>query len=257
MNAVPARDAAPRARSAALRALEIDPSLAEAHAVVGKVKELYDFDWAGATKDFDRAIELNPGYATARQWRAENFLLRGHVDEALAEIRRAEALDPLSLMINAVHGWLLLQAHRYDEGIEQLRQTIALDPSFAYAHFVCGRTYLAKRMYPEAMAEFQAGTEIGSVSGRGLVYAVTGREAEARGVLNDLLARTKTSYVPAPMFAALYMTLGEKDRAFEWLGKGLDERGENIVWLATDPLYDPLRSDPRFRDALRRLNLAP
>ena len=257
MNAAPARDAAPKARAAALRALEIDDTLGEAHAVLGKVKEVYDFDFAGAVGDFDKAIELHPGFATARQWNAESFFLRGHVDEALAEIKKAEELDPLSLMINAIHGWLLLQARRYDEAIAQLRQTVAMDRSFSYAHFVLGRAYLAKRMYPEALAEFQAGQEIGCVIGRGQVYAMTARRAEAEAILNEVLAQTKVRYVPAPLIANLHVALGDKDRAFEWLDKGVDERGENIVWLRTEPTFDPLRSDARFRDVLRRLKLAP
>jgi tetratricopeptide (TPR) repeat protein len=154
---------------------------------------------------------------------------------------------------------VFLQTRRYDEAIEQLRQTLAMDPSFAYAHFVLGRTYMEKRMYPEAIAEFRAGLEteqsLGCIAGLGHAYAVSGRQAEAQKILNELLARSKRGYFPSWTIATVYIGLGDKDRAFQWLGKAVEERGESVVWLKVGPLYDPLRSDPRFGDLLRRLNL--
>jgi Tfp pilus assembly protein PilF len=258
--AVPPRECLPKARTAALKALETDETLGEAHAVLAEVKVLYDFDWAGAGRDFRRAIGLNPGYARAHQWYGLYLARIGRFDEAFAEMKKAQELDPLSLVINSLVGWVFLQARRYDEAIEQLRQTLAMDPSFAFAHFALGRAYMEKRMYPEAIAEFRAGLASGDprfIASLGYAYAVSGRQAEARKILDELLARSKRGYFPSWTIAMIYIGLGDKDRAFEWFGKAVEERGENTVWLKIGPLYDPLRSDPRFADLLRRLNLAP
>jgi len=260
--AVPPRECMPKARAAALKALEIDETLGEAHAVLAEVKVLYDLDWAGAERDFKRAIELNPGYATAHQWYALYLARIQRFDEALAEIKRAQELDPLSLIINTLLGYVFYESRRPDQAIEQLRQTLAMDPSFAFAHSVLGRTYTEKRMYPQAIAEFRTALEFAeenpqSIAGLGRAYAESGSQAEAQKILNELLARSKRDYFPAWAIATVYIGLGDKDRALQWLGKAVEERGEYVVWLKTDPLYDPLRSDPRFQDLLRRLNLTP
>ena len=259
--AVPPRECFPKARTAALKALQIDENLGEAHAVLAEVKALYDLDWAGAEKDFKRAIELNPGYATAHQWYGLYIARMGRFDEALAEIKRAQELDPLSLIVNSLVGYVLYHSRRYDQAIEQQRQTLAMDPSFGHAHFVLGQTYVAKRMYPEAIAEFRAvpksAQAFAPIAGLGHAYAVSGSRAEAQKILDGFLTRSKRGYFPAWAIATVYIGLGDKDQAFDWLGKAVEERGEYAVWLKTDPLYDPLRSDPRFPDLLRRLNLAP
>jgi serine/threonine protein kinase/Flp pilus assembly protein TadD len=260
--AVPPRECLPQARAAALKALEIDETLGEAHAVLGEVKVLYDFDWVGAGRDFKRAIELHPGYATARQWYALYLARTGHFDEAFAEIKRAQELDPLSLVVNTGVGGVLYQSRRYDQAIEQLRQTLAMDPSFAPAHFSLAATYGEKRMYPEAIGELRtaltfAGDDPRFIGSLGYAYAMSGSRVEAQGILDELLARSKRGYFPSWTIAIVYIGLGDKDRAFQWLGKAVQERGEMVTWLKTDPLYDPLRSDPRFSDLLRRLNLAP
>ena len=257
--AVPARECFPSARTAALKAIEIDETIGEAHAVLAEVKALYDLDWTGAEKGFKRAIGLNPSYATAHQWYGLYLARLGRFNEAFVEMKKAQELDPLSLMIDSLVGWVFLQARRYDDAIEQLRQTLAVDPSFAYAHCVLGRTYVEKRMYREAIAEFHAGPEteqsLWCVATLGHAYAVSGRQAEAQKILDELLARSKRGYFPSWTIATIYIGLGDKDRAFEWLGKAIEERGENTVWLKVAPVYDPLRSDPRFADLLRRLNL--
>jgi serine/threonine protein kinase/tetratricopeptide (TPR) repeat protein len=260
--AVPPRECMPKARAAALKALEIDETLGEAHAVLAEVKVLYDLDWAGAEREFKRAIELNPGYATAHQWYALYLARIGRFNEALAEIKRAQELDPLSLIINTLVGYVFYESRRPDQAIEQLRQTLAMDPSFAFAHSVLGRTYTEKRMYPQAIAEFRTALKFAeenpqSIAGLGRAYAELGSQAEAQKILNELLARSKRDYFPAWAIATVYIGLGDKDRALQWLGKAVEERGEYVVWLKTDPVYDPLRSDPRFRDLLRRLNLTP
>ncbi|HWT79136.1 MAG TPA: tetratricopeptide repeat protein, partial [Candidatus Methylomirabilis sp.] len=256
--AVPPRESFPYARTAALKALEIDETIGEAHAVLAEVNALYDMDWAGAERDFKRAIGLNPGYATARLWYGLFFARTGRFNEAFAEMKKAQELDPLSLIINSLVGWVYYQARRYDEAIEQLRQTLAMDPNFAYAHWVLGRTHMEKRMYPEAIAEFRAGLASGDprfIAGLGHAYAVSGRQAEAQKILNELLARSERGYFPSWVIATVYIGLGDKDQAFEWLGKAVEERGENVVWLKVGPLWDPLRSDPRFAGLLRRLNV--
>ncbi|HWU40833.1 MAG TPA: tetratricopeptide repeat protein, partial [Candidatus Acidoferrum sp.] len=260
--AVPPRECLPKARIAALKALEIDDTLGEAHAVLAEVKVLYDFDWAGAERNFKRAIELNPGYATARGWYALYFARSDRFNEALAEVKRAQELDPLSLIINSLVGSVLFHWRRYDQAIEQFRQTLAMDPGFGPARLNLGRTYLAKRMYPEAIAEFRAGLKFAGedprfIPGLGHAYALSGNQAEAQKILSELLARSKHGYLPPLGIATVYIGLGDKDRAFQWLGEAVEERGEYVTWLKNDPLYDPLRSDPRFPDLLRRLNLAP
>jgi TolB-like protein len=254
---IPPRECVPKARAAALKALEIDETLGEAHATLGKVKEIYDFDWAGADRDFKRATQLSPAYATARQWSAENLAVRGRFDEAIAEMRRALEVDPLSLIINTNLGYIYFQARRYDQAIEQFRQTLVMDSSFPFAHVMLGRSYVEKRAYQQAFDEFRAGQAFPSLAFIGHAYAVSGSREKAHGLLKELRARSERGYVRALVFAAIYAGLGDKDLAFHWLDKGVEERGEFAVWLGTDPLWDSLRSDPRFGDQLRRLNLAP
>ncbi len=259
---IPPRECLPKAKTAALKALDIDEQLTEAHTVLALVKQYYDLDWGGSERDFKRAIELNPGYATAHHWYALHFAAMGHLDDALAEIKRAQELDPFSLIVNTVFGYVLYYSRRYDQAIEQVRQTLAMDPSFAIAYLPLGRTYIQKRMYPEAIAEFQTGLRYAEddprlIAGRGHAYAVSGNKVEAEKVLDQLLARSKDGYFPFWAIATVYIGLGDNDRALEWLGKAVEERGEVVTWLKPDPLYDPLRSDNRFRNLLRRANLAP
>ncbi len=260
--AVPPRECFPKARTAALKALVIDETLGEAHAVVAEVKVLYDLDWAGAESEFRRAIELNPGYATAHQWYALCLARIGRFDKALAEIRRARELDPLSLIINTQIGNVFYYSRRYDQAIEQFRHTLAMDPTFEPARFNLSRSYAATQMYPEAIAELRAGIESAGenprlVAGLAFACAASGKRAEAQKILNELLERSKRGYVHPNLIAVVYIGLGDKDLAFQWLDKAVEERGESVSWLKTDPLYDPLRSDRRFGDLLRRLNLAP
>ena len=184
----------------------------------------------------------------------------GRFDESLTEMKAAQELDPLSLIISTQVGRLWLEARRYDQAIAQLRQTLSMDRNFAQARLVLSEVYALKRMYPEAIAELRAGIESGGggpvfMIGLGYTYGVSGNEVEARKILAEMLARSGRDYFPAWAIATVYVGLGDKDRALQWLEKAVEERGE--CWLKTDPLYDPLRSDPRFRDLLRRLNLAP
>jgi TolB-like protein/DNA-binding winged helix-turn-helix (wHTH) protein/Tfp pilus assembly protein PilF len=257
---LPAKEAFAKARAATTKALELDDSLAEAHNALAAVKVDYDWDWSGAEREFRRAIELNPGYATAHQWYAELLSQIGRHEEALAEIKLAEQLDPFSLIINVVHGDALRSAGRYDMAIEQLQKTLEIDPNFAHAHFHLGMTYLLKGALADAIAEFQKAVSLSPnvtdyKGGLGYAYAVAGERAEARKLLEELKARSKQSYVPSFYIAGIYAGLGEKDQAIANLEKAYEQREQGLAVMKREPMFDPLRSDARFQELLRRMNL--
>jgi TolB-like protein/DNA-binding winged helix-turn-helix (wHTH) protein/Tfp pilus assembly protein PilF len=257
---LPAKEAFAKARTAATKALELDDSLAEAHNALAAVKVDYDWDWPGAEREFRRAIELNPGYATAHQWYAELLSQIGRHEEALAEIKLAEQLDPFSLIINVVHGDALRSAGQYDLAIEQLQKTLEIDPNFAHAHFHLGMTYLLKVAFADAIAEFQKAVSLSPnvtdyKGGLGYAYAVAGDRAEARKLLEELKARSKQSYVPWFYIAGIYAGLGEKDQAIANLEKAYEQHEQGLAVMKREPMFDPLRSDARFKELLRRMNL--
>jgi TolB-like protein/Tfp pilus assembly protein PilF len=258
---VDSKEGYPRAREAALKALEIDDSLAEAHTSLVFVKTFYDWDWSGAERESQRAIELNPRYATAHQWYGDALIQMGRLQEAIAEEKRAVELDPFSLVINRDLGDALYLARQYDQAIEQYRRTLELDPNFITVHGGLGAAYLHKSLYKEGIAEFEKELAISphsayALAGLGYANAVTGRRAEAQKLLDQLNQRSKQEYVPAVFRAQIYAGLGEKDQAFEWLEKSYEDRSiANLAEIKVDPQFDPLRSDPRFQDLLRRMNL--
>ena len=254
----------PSAREAALEALKIDDSLAEAHTSLVFVKTFYDWDWLGAERESQRAIELNPGYATAHQWYGDALMQMGRTQEAIAEEKRARELDPLSLVINRDLGDTLYVAHQYDQAIQQYRRTLELDPNFITVHGELGTAYLQKSMYKEGIAEFEKELVISrhrayALAWLGYAYAVTGRRTEAQKLLDRLNRLSKQEYVPALFRAEIYLGLGEKDRAIEWLENSYDDRSltSSCRRIKLDPEFDPLRSDARFQDLLRRMNLQP
>jgi TolB-like protein/Flp pilus assembly protein TadD len=253
----------PKAKAAALKALEIDDSLVEVHAALGHLKISHDMDWAGAEREYKRALELNPGYANAHHWYAMSLSGMGRHDEALAEIKRAQELDPLSLIINANVGFILYNSRRYEEAIEQLRKGLAMDPNFAQVHEYLGFTYLQKSMFREAVAEFQTALKLSQgglevVAGLGHAYALSGNRAAAQKLLGELRERSSRGYSLPWVIAVVYIGLGDKDHAFEWLQKAVEERNIGLMeWIKVSPMFDPVRSDPRFTDLLRRMNLAP
>ena len=249
------------AKAAATRALELDDKLAEAHTSLAFVKFGYDWDWAESERGFKQAIQLNAGYATAHNWYAVCLAALGRSDEAFAQIKRAHELDPLSLPINTNLGWLLHLARRFDEAIEQYLKTIELDEGFGLAHRRLGQTYEQKQMYSEAIVEFQkagtlSGEDVELLSARGHFYAMLGETDKANEVLRQLNALAERRYVPAYMVARVYLGFGDNDRVFELLEEACGERYGYLAYLNVEPLFDSIRSDPRFAELIRRVGLS-
>jgi TolB-like protein/DNA-binding winged helix-turn-helix (wHTH) protein/Flp pilus assembly protein TadD len=254
------REALPRAKAAAIKALELDDTLGEAHTSLAFCLDGFDWDFESAEREFRRAIELNPGYATGHHWYAWHLSLLGRNGEAIAEMRRAEDLDPLSLIINADLAELLLIAHFYDDSIQQSRKTIELDPNFGLAHNQLAQAYLQRQMNDEAIAELQKAIQLSGGSppcraNLARAYAASGRRAEAVQILSDLKGRSEPGYSHASEIAMIYAALGDRDQAMTWLERGFEERVNPGVLLR--PGFDPLRPDPRFQGLVRRLGLSP
>jgi serine/threonine protein kinase/TolB-like protein/Tfp pilus assembly protein PilF len=261
-NLMAPKEGYPRAKAAAFKALEMDETLAEAHVSLGDARYLYDWDWVGAEKEYKRAIELNPGYATAHQWYAEYLSHMGRHNEAIAELKRAQELDPLSLMINAIGGWIFVCARRYDEAIAQCRRTLELNAGFYPAHGNLGRVYEQEKLYDEAISEYQKAIalEAGNpflAAELARVYAAAGRKTEALKIISNLRQLSKRRYVSPYKVAQIYVALRDFDQACAWLEKAYDERSYDLAGAKVDPTIDPLRSDPRFQDLLRRMNFPP
>jgi serine/threonine-protein kinase len=261
-NVMAPKEAYPRAKAAAFKALEMDETLAEAHASLGAAREEYDWDWVGAEKEFRRAIELNPGYATAHQWYAEYLSHMGRNNEAIAEAKRAQELDPLSLIINAIRGRVCFYARRYDEAIAQCRRTLELNPGFYPAHLYLGWAYEQEKLYAEAISEYQkaialeqGNPRLAADLARG--YAAVGKRTEAVNIISHLEELSKRRYVPSYAMALTHAALGDASRAFQWLDKAYQDRDSQLVWLKAEPGFDSLRSDPRFQDLLRRMKFPP
>ena len=252
------KEAFPKAKAAAIKALELDSSLGEAHNSLAFVLDGFDWDFDSAGKEFQRAIELGPGYATAHHWYAWHLSLLGRFDDAIAEMRKAENLDPLSLIINADLAELLDLAHSYDESIRQSRKTIEMDPNFALAHNQLAQAYLQKHMYDEAVAELQKAVQLSGdsptcIANLARAYVASGKRSEAVKLLGDLKKRSNPGYSNASEIAVIYTSLGDTDQAMNWLEKGYEERFNPGVLLR--PGFDPLRSDPRFHNLERRIGL--
>jgi TolB-like protein/DNA-binding winged helix-turn-helix (wHTH) protein/Tfp pilus assembly protein PilF len=253
------KEALPRARAVATKALELDSTLGEAHNSLAFCLDGFDWDFDSAGKEFRQAIALNPGYATAHHWYAWHLSLLGRYNEAIPEMRRAESLDPLSLIINADLAELLVLAHSYDESIEQSRKTIEMDPNFAFAHVQLAQAYLAKHINEEAVAELQKAVMLSadsptSMANLARAYVAVGKRGEAQKLLNALKKRSSPSSSYAAEISMIYAALGDMDQAMNWLEKGYEERFNPGVLLR--PGFDPLRSDPRFEDLVHRVGLA-
>jgi len=258
---LPPGEAFPKAKAAAIKALEIDDSLAEAHASLAICLASYDWDWPAAEKEFKRSIELKPDYATAHHWYGFIYLTAmGRLDEAIASEKRAHELAPLSLAISSDLGLLSYLARKYDQAIDQYHQTLEMDQSFAYSHWKLGLAYEQKGMYEQAISELHKAV---GLSGRstlakellGYVCAVAGKADEARAVLDELSELSKHRHVSAYRVAAIYAALNRKDQAFDWLERAYEQRDPWLIWLKLNPVLDSIRSDSRFTDLLRRIGL--
>lgn len=226
---------------------------------LASISYIYDWDWALAEKEFQRAIELNPNYESAHHWYAYYCFSRNRIDEGLREIHLARQLDPKSLIIQNDLGQLLYMARRYDEAIDQERKTLEMDESLSWPHRWLGLSYLAKQQYPEAIAELQSEVRLSrgnsaAMALLGMVYARTGHLAEAQELLRDIRALPADQYESVAEVAWLLAALDQTDEAYEWLDKALPYRPalRNLHLL---PYLDPLRSDPRFQDLQRRIGL--
>jgi len=252
------REALPKAKAAALKALELDDSLGEAHNSLAFCLDGFDWDLPAADKEFRRAIELNPGYATSHHWYAWHLSLVGRYEEAIAEMKKAQDLDPLSLIINADLAELFVLAHSYDASILQSTKTLQMDPGFAMAHNQLAQAYIQKHMYSEAIAELQKAVQLSGnsptcVANLARADAASGKKSEALKLLSDLKKRSTANYSHGSEIATVYAALGDADQAMIWLQKAFDERFNPGVLLR--PGFDPLRSDPRFQDVVRRAGL--
>jgi serine/threonine-protein kinase len=259
-NALSPKEGFPKSRAAAIRALELDDKLAEAHTTLGAVSLFYDWNWSSAEREFKRAVEINPNYADAHQMYSYYLSAMGRFDEALAEMRRAQELDPLSLEKMAGIGETLYYQRKYDLAIEQQRKTLEMDLNSGFAHWAIGRAYTEKGMYEQAIASFQkaiplSGDSPDEPASLAYVYALSGRQREARQLIAELESRSKRSYISPVIIAFIYAGLGNKDQAFAYLDKAFDERDAILVLLNAEPAFDKLRSDTRFERLLRRVGL--
>ncbi|HEX8773169.1 MAG TPA: protein kinase [Pyrinomonadaceae bacterium] len=253
-------DAFPRAKTAAIKALRIDETLAEARASLAYAMNGYEWDWKGAGAEFKRAIELKPNYATAHYWYATVHLAAlGKLDEAISEMTEARELDPLSLIINTNLGWIYYFARRYDDAAKQIHKALEIDENFNVAYFKLGQVYERQGRYEEAIAQYRRAMQLSSnlwiMPGLGHALAMTGQRDAARQILDELIEMSRERYVSPYFIAEVYRGLGEIDRTFEWLEKAYEHHSDWLVWLGVEPALDGLRRDPRFTDLMRRVGL--
>jgi tetratricopeptide (TPR) repeat protein len=258
---IPPREGFAAARVAVERALEIDDQLAEAHTSQGFVRTFSDWSWSSAQESYRRAITLNPGYATAHQWLAENLIIQARFDEALAEARHALELDPFAFIMGTTVGDVLFFARRYDEAIAQLRATIDLEPRFVPAHNDLGRALAQSGRLDEAIAEYEtvariAGGDLKTSAGLAHALASAGRGDEARAILANMEKRLPTGLVSRHGIAVARLALGEVDAALDLIEQAYIERDRALVWAKVHPRLDPLRGHPRFEAVLKKMGLA-
>jgi serine/threonine-protein kinase len=259
---LPPNDAYSQAKTAAQRALELNDNLAEAHEAMANIKLFYDWDWMSAEREIKRAIELNPNLADAHASYSMYSFLTGKNEDALIEITRALELDPLSEWMNVYYSHMLLFSRQYDQAIEHLQKSLKVFPNDFNLHMNLGWIYSLKGMYEEAIQETEKAVELSGNNpmtlGRlGRVLAVADRREEAMNILNGMLEQTKKKevYISPYYIAIIYLKLGHKDKAFEWLEKAYEDRDDMIVYLKADPDFDPVSSDPRYKTLLKKMNL--
>ncbi len=252
----------PKAKAAAQKAIEIDDTLAEAHAEFGFIISWYDWDWNAAEDQCKRALGLNPNSADAHFAYARLLSNTGRHEEGLAEIKRARELDPLNLRINAVEGEFLIYAGQADEALARLQKTFELDPNYWFAHMFAASAYIEKGMFTEAVAEARKARELSGVGTQPMAFgayalAKSGKRVEARAALEELLRLSTERYVPPYPIAMIYNGLGERDEAIAWLERGYEQREPRMSFLKVEPKWNNLRSDPRFQDLMRRVGFTP
>ena len=254
-----ARETMPKAKAAATMAMRIDSTLAEACASLGYVRTFYDWDWAAGEEQFTQAMEMNPDYPTAAHYYSFYLAAMGRLDEAIAVERRAQRLDPMSLIINTNIGRYLYYARRYDQAIEQCRTTLDMDPSFFPARVTLGLAYEQKGLYEEAIAQFQDalnnyGRDL-AMESLGHAYALSGKRSESLALIEELMKQSARRYVSPHSIANIYLGLGEKDETFIWLDKAYQDRTPWMVFIKIDPRFDSVRSDSRYAELLKRIGL--
>jgi DNA-binding winged helix-turn-helix (wHTH) protein/tetratricopeptide (TPR) repeat protein len=254
---IPPKPAFEEAKKATDKALELDDTLAEAHATLAYIKEYYEWDWVGAGEEYKKAIDLNPNYATAHQWHGMYFMKLGQFERARRELKQALRFDPHSLIINADLGLPFYFKEQYVEAVEVYRKTLEMDQDFIWARFFLGWTYERSGKFSEAIAEFQKAKlidnrpEVSAMIAH--AYAVSGRRDEAIGILNSLEERSKHQYISPYYLALICAGLGDKVRAFAWLEKAYSDRNEWLVWLKVDPRFEDLWAEPQFAELLKRI----
>ena len=259
-NALAPNDGFPKAKAAAMEALRLDEGLAEAHTALGVVKLLHDWDGPGAEREYRRAIEINRSNSDAHMMYGYFLSMMEKFDEAHAEMKRAQELDPLSIAKIIGIGEIFFQQRRYDQASEQYRKALEMDPNSGLAHWSLGNVFLQKAMYDEAISEYKksiplSGDSPDELASLGYAYALAGKKREARAVIEELKERSKRRYISPTIIAFIYGGLGEKDEAFAWLEKSYSGRDFILVLLSVDPSFDPLRSDPRFAELVRRVGM--
>jgi TolB-like protein/Tfp pilus assembly protein PilF len=257
---MPPVDAKPKAREAAERALQLDPQLGEAHSVLANVSFSYDWDFEAAEREFQRAFALNPNDATAHLWYSHYNMMRNHLPVALQENSRTLDLDPVSPLFNTVRAEIYYNSRQYDLAIDQASHTIEQYPTYWLTYIWLGSAYREKKMYAEALQQFSEARKLSSdhpaiMALYGHTLALAGDRAGARRTLADLHLLAQSRYVSSLYFAAVFTGLGEKSTALDWLDKAYKERNDRLLYLNVDPMADPLRSEPRFRDLMKRLHL--
>jgi eukaryotic-like serine/threonine-protein kinase len=259
-DALPPRQAIPKAEEAAEKALALDSSLAEAHVSLAYIRLAYDWKRREAEQQFQEALELNPGYATGHQWYALYLVATDQMDKAIVEIQKAQELDPLSINMNTAAAQVFFYAGQYDRALEQCQRALELDPNFFLAYYFRGRSYERKGMFPQAIAEFRKASTLypGNptlMMGLGAVYALSGDKAQARSYLSALMKLSKKRYVPAVYMVGIAAGLNDKDEAFRWLDQAAEDRCDYVIYLGHEPGVDNLRADPRFQRFMDRIGL--
>jgi tetratricopeptide (TPR) repeat protein len=258
---IPAKEAFPAGKAAALTALKLDPNLAEAHASLAVALWLHDWQWEEAQAEFKRSLALSPTYATANHWFAEYTMTMGRHEEALARMRKSQELDPLSLIISVAVGWALYNARRYDEAIDQMRRAVDLDPHYPVTYWILGLLFRITGRYEMAIAEGEKAVKLSNGSpmmcaALAQTFAAAGRKKEALTLLEHLKRLAEQKYVAPHFLAGIHVALGENDLAFEYLEKSYERHSHWLIYLQLDPGMDSLRDDPRFEDLVQRVGLS-